>query len=453
MLHFRQWSVNAARGSRGTARVALAATLLWNVQAHAAPRGKKDVSSQPVGLVTRDPAQIDDAVAGTPPTAILAITPVPAKVGSYPPGTSIVGNELRAYIGGFRAWFEVHLSRWDPNRDGVPPLVFWQAKVNATGYLGVNAIPANVGVDLAPAVVPCSTDAECVAAFGESWTKCESGICKAGYVDKLGAGRPDSWCAGGCDAGDANTTNPNYNWFAVRCRSRPDGGIVYYGGTLVLDIPAGAKGQYAVGLNHDETFLGDSCGVPIPIPIAAELGFTVNIVTGQCCFGLGTPDEGCVDEVLRSECGDDEPGPVAFTPDERCPPEGPDCAHVGACCHTLDGECEEDALEADCQGTHRVWSSGVTCQEARCAPDLGACCNQAPFGDCTDDVGLSDCRCASCTWDKLQRCAEIECAQGSIPTISEWGLGIMTLLLLTSAKVYFGQSKPTGRSIGSSGRG
>lgn len=236
--------------------------------------------------------------------------------------------------------------------------------------------------------------------------------------------------------------NPNYNWFAVDRDGRSDQGIVYYGGTLVLDIPVAAKGKYSVDLNHDETFIACLGCPPGDIPTLAETGFLVNIVTGQCCFGLGMPDEGCVDGVLRSEC-DAEPGPFVFTPEERCLPEGPECAHVGACCDTLAGECEDDKLEGDCQGMHRVWSSGVTCPEVPCAPDLGACCNHAPFGSCTDDAALSDCGCTSCTWHKLQNCAEIECAQTSIPTTSEWGLAIMTLLLLKVAKVYFGQASLT----------
>jgi len=35
-------------------------------------------------------------------------------------------------------------------------------------------------------------------------------------------------------------------------------------------------------------------------------------------------------------------------------------------------------------------------------------------------------------------CDEIKCWHNPIPTVSEWGLVVMTLLLLTGAKVYFG---------------
>ncbi|MFH0980816.1 MAG: hypothetical protein V2A79_04685 [Planctomycetota bacterium] len=135
-------------------------------------------------------------------------------------------------------------------------------------------------MDLAPTVVLCAADAECAAAFGESWARCEAGKCKAGYLDRLGTGRPNSWCAGGCVAGDTETTTPNYYWFAVHATFRRDGGMVYYGGMLVLDIPAGARGKYIVDLNRDETFLAGTC-VWCDVSSAEENGFVVNIIAGQ----------------------------------------------------------------------------------------------------------------------------------------------------------------------------
>ncbi len=518
--------------------ISLAASLLWSVQAYAmprvgdgsTPRGKNDVSSQPVWLVTGDPAQIDAVVAGGPAgTAILEIVPVLPPTGgdctkpdadgnpnvicatgsnaggactsaaqcppspAYPPGTTIVGNELRAYVGGFRAWFEVQLSNWDPDGDNVPALKVYQVKLDCSGYTSGKGDP------LALAFVPCTLDPAgdivCQKAFGQNWAKCAdyAGVpyCQQGYLDKSGTKRPgDNWCApDGCDAGEVASEDPcdQDNFFAVYSGARrEDGHVVYYGGTLVLNIPPGAKGKYCVELRHDETFLADTSAPPNDIPTAQENGFCVNIVTGQCCFGLGTSDEGCVDGVLRSEC-DDEPGPVVFTPDDRCPPDGPDCSriprvccdtfagtcqdsvlqddcrgthqvwsvgtacvdtscvsHFGACCDTLVGLCQDELLDVACQGPHRVWTPHASCEKIECVAGVGACCDHAPFGSCTADVALSDCACASCTWHNLQTCAEIECAQGSIPTISGWGLGIMTLLLLTAAKIYFGRSKVAG---------
>lgn len=150
-------------------------------------------------------------VAGVPPSAILKIVPVPAKVGSYPPGTYIVNNELIATSGGFRAWFELKVSNWDPNGDNSPRLVAYQIKIDCSGYADSDA-PGDQP-DLAPALVFCgANNAVCVAAFGESWAKCLSGTCMAGYHDKSGVNRPaDNWCAP-CDQASVNLIGCNYEF-------------------------------------------------------------------------------------------------------------------------------------------------------------------------------------------------------------------------------------------------
>ncbi len=69
----------------------------------------------------------------------------------------------------------------------------------------------------------------------------------------------------------------------------------------------------------------------------------------------------------------------------------------------------------------------------------GACCDNDPFGPCVDDVTEAECDCEKCKWFEKQRCDEVVCMHGAIPTVSEWGLVVLTLLLLTGAKVYFGR--------------
>lgn len=46
-----------------------------------------------------------------------------------------------------------------------------------------------------------------------------------------------------------------------------DGGEVYYGGTLVLDVPMGALGTYEISFNMElnQTFLIDCDDIPIPV--------------------------------------------------------------------------------------------------------------------------------------------------------------------------------------------
>ncbi len=228
---------------------------------------------------------------GTPPTAIIKVVPVPAKVGSYPGGTTIVGNELFAPSGGFRAWFEVKLSNWDPNGDGSPALLVYQIKIDSSGYADADA-PGDQP-DLAPPGIPCTNDAAgdtlCRAAFGEAWAKCHSGTCKAGYNTASGTDRPaDNWCApGGCVPSDVDVSTYSYRYYAVYSAPliRSDGGIEYYGGTLVLDIPAGAIGTYTVNLMQPETFMADTSEPPNEIPTASATGFKVTIGgSGACCY-------------------------------------------------------------------------------------------------------------------------------------------------------------------------
>ena len=47
------------------------------------------------------------------------------------------------------------------------------------------------------------------------------------------------------------------------------------------------------------------------------------------------------------------------------------------------------------------------------------------------------------TWEKGLSCEQLGCDANftPIPTVSEWGLVIMTLLLLTGAKIYFGRRR------------
>jgi len=80
----------------------------------------------------------------------------------------------------------------------------------------------------------------------------------------------------------------------------------------------------------------------------------------------------------------------------------------------------------------------------------GACCDSWN-GDCQNAVPQTDCACPNCVWTGGADCADIECKAEFvvIPTVSQWGLVVLTLLLLTGAKVMFGRrstnpsSRPT----------
>jgi hypothetical protein len=392
------------------------------------------------------------AQAGEPPTARIMVNPVPAKVGPpYPPladgGPNIVGNELRLDAGGVRVWVEVHLADWDPNGDGSPGADVFQVQLESSGLwdadIDGDGLVTDDGnqQDIVFPMIPCSSNAHCQASFGEQFAKCRAKMCSPVYTDKDGT-RVDGWCNGGtgCSCGDNAFINESF-WRVIGCYVddvRPDNGTIRWGATAVYDVPLDAKGRYIVDLSPDYTYFADTSFPAHEIPSLSETGFVINVLTGRCCFGFQTPNEGCIDSVTRAECGDDEPGPVAFAPEKRCPADGRSCAEdFGACCNTLDASCQAPVAQISCEGNHLFWTPGLSCEDVDCLSATGACCDHDPFEPCRETV-LRDCQCGTCNWHKLQTCIDLDCPPSSIPTVSAWGLIVLTLTLLVGAKALLG---------------
>lgn len=163
--------------------------------------------------------------------------------------------------------------------------------------------------------------------------------------------------------------------------------------------------------------------------------------TGACCDtspGAGGPEpEGaCTDGLTPGQCSGVQ---RRWVKDTLCADIEPACLETtGACCNTLEGSCANNTYFGECQGDQRIWSKAAACDDVECEARLGACCDQDPFGICqvTTNAG---CNCDKCVWSKLLTCDQIDCTHNSIPTVSEWGLVVLTLLLLTGAKLFFGR--------------
>jgi len=166
---------------------------------------------------------------------------------------------------------------------------------------------------------------------------------------------------------------------------------------------------------------------------------------GACCdtspgAGGTGPEGACNDEVLPENCVGAQRFWAKVT---ACADFDPPCLETpGACCDTLDGTCAENIFFGECQGDQRAWTEGALCADVLCDATLGACCDHDPFGACAETT-KAQCRCEKCVWNKLRACDQIECLHNSIPTVSAWGLVVLTLLLLTAAKVGFGR-RPEG---------
>jgi predicted RNA binding protein YcfA (HicA-like mRNA interferase family) len=77
-------------------------------------------------------------------------------------------------------------------------------------------------------------------------------------------------------------------------------------------------------------------------------------------------------------------------------------------------------------------------------PTPGACCDHDPRGGCQDDRTLDECVCGTCEWFQERTCAQVDCTREAIPTVSEWGLAVLTLLLMIGAKICFGRPNVAG---------
>jgi hypothetical protein len=106
----------------------------------------------------------------------------------------------------------------------------------------------------------------------------------------------------------------------------------------------------------------------------------------------------------------------------------------------LKGNCTDDVFFGECQGAHLTWTKDTPCADVECDARPGACCDHDTFGGCAITTH-NECNCEKCKWTKLATCADVECPHNPIPTVSQWGLVVLTLLLLTGAKVYFGRRR------------
>jgi len=208
------------------------------------------------------------------------------------------------------------------------------------------------------------------------------------------------------------------------------------------DMSPGAGGPGASGACTDDVLEADC---PDDVQHAWTKGalcadVTCNETPGACCNRAPGAAGDCDDGVLQADCVGSQ---LVWTKAASC--SQVNCQEArGSCCDLLAGTCTENQLQSQCSGPQREWRKDTLCAAAGCAAVRGACCNADFFGGCTDDLTLAECNACpggKCTWFKLQNCSDstVTCELNEIPTVSEWGLAMMTLLLLIGAKVYFGR--------------
>ncbi len=191
-----------------------------------------------------------------------------------------------------------------------------------------------------------------------------------------------------------------------------DDGTIKYGGTLILDIPPDAAGDYEIQFVHDpsKTFVD-----PGHCEMAPGLIRTAAIISVGDCQANGIDDVDdiaggtsvdCNGDLIPDECQPelDYDGDGVLDACDPCPLDNPDDTDG-------DGACDSDDV---CPGLDDFADA-----DGDTVPD---CLDQCPEDDDSidfDEDGIPDC---------LQ----------AIPTTSQWGLVVLALLLLVAGKVYFG---------------
>lgn len=208
-------------------------------------------------------------------------------------------------------------------------------------------------------------------------------------------------------------------------------------------------------------------GVSCPGPTeTCDGGTECNPDTGAC-DSLPDPPSGSTCEADADLCTThlcDGAGNCVLSQTVECPPPSGPC-DGGLACNPATGACENlpdlplgTVCEADqdlctmhaCDGQGNCVLTGsamVTCPPPTGPCDGGSACDPAT-GLCVplpDPVGTpcetdkNECTVQEC--DGTGQCVAVQdlCPDGQIPTVSEWGLVVLALLLLIGSKIYFGR--------------
>jgi hypothetical protein len=402
--------------------VAVVGAMAFAVSVQGSPRagerGKTDDKSGTSRLVTGPSAHINDAIAAGP-GASFTLQPVAPKTdpaSSYPAGTTIVGTTINMGSVPARVWFEIQVDGY-PNNASPDCLKTIQARIDATdnqmnggGYAAstCGGLPATGAGSLTNADQPCPSanaagHAVCRqtmsgrpagaagnCALGEPDTCAAAGVgfkCNYGFQDQCDA----EWIAGGFGSiPAADTSTPNFR--AGATVNDPDPSICMndfnpsYLATLVIDVPANAKGTYTIDFGTNESFMQD--GNQAFIPIVAFNSAFVKIQCGSCCFGVGGAAPGCANSLSATECAA-QPQPAIFTPDGACqnPPTDDGC-----CACLTNAQCNDnDACTTD------ICNNCVCSNAPKATWDQVAECCDAASGTETA-LGCADqCEAASCS--------------------------------------------------------
>lgn len=168
-------------------------------------------------------------------------------------------NSIYLLHGGQRVYFEFYISKWDSNLDGDPKIKTIQIATNVGSY----GNPSSPSVLKFPQV-PCSTTNDCRAAFDADWPVCDflflapncisNNCCQAFFIDR---DRTDYLAFERAHVHAVDTTSSRVGISMDPGEEVADVGATKYVGSLVLDVPADAIGEFILGYRVNETFVQD----------------------------------------------------------------------------------------------------------------------------------------------------------------------------------------------------
>lgn len=332
-------------------------------------------------------------------------------------GANAFGSPTRIILDAgvaYRIEFEIRVNGFAAAA-GSPTLGTYQATLDQSGMLGVNAAPANPGVDLLQVFEPPYggfTGAfiqakNCLTfALADTGQRCDSLVpplpaCPAGTFC---GNNPNFVFENNLQAAAVSTAVPNFAFGAV---SQPgncttDVGKDYYAATFIFDAPAAARGVYTLGFDTAvaATFLNNCAGQRI-LGVALTTG-DVEFTTGACCTKVVGSDPTCEDFVAPTDC---DGATNSFFPGELCADvtcpscdtnadcdDGDECTDdtcnqlTSLCSHTLNYDTVTECCNPATGGT-TVIDDGDACTVDSCDDLTGAVTNDpaAAAGDPCDD--------------------------------------------------------------------
>lgn len=370
--------------------------LAFAVSVQAAPRdnARGKVKSDLSRLVTDTNDQISRVLDGGVAGVLAQMDVVPGNPGGltsapYPACTSsggvcFSGHDMEA-PGGLRVWFDLGISEFAPER-----LLAMQFK-----FLG-SSLSSGAGDPLTLPVEACATQSDCEDVIGPD-TQCPIFIdgaapnacgefcCRPGYQDKGRSNWVDNngellaWGIPGVNTASLDS-DLVYGFSTIGEAAKGDSGDIYYLGTMVFDVPAGALGTY--NINWD---LSNSSMTRLPDnPVAFQINSgSLIIPTVQCCGGLD-----CLSDQLS------EAGCLALDPNAKTD-KSKDCNTNCSC-----ADPDPNVANLNCDDSDACTID--TCVGDNCSfediPDFvgGTCCNISNGDICTINDG-DDCTDDSCT--------------------------------------------------------